>query len=180
MARPSSFTQETADAICLRLANGESLRKICADEEMPDKSTVSRWLGQKDLQPFRDQYARAREEQADFYAEQVVEIADEDPATALESSRNEDDPEVIRVDGAAVQHQRLRVDARKWYASKLAPKKYGDRVTAEHTGPDGAPLIPAADDAEVARRVAFLLANGVATQQKVPENAGIYDAVQRK
>lgn len=136
--RPSTFTQETADAICTRLAEGESLRKICADDEMPDQTTVYRWLRAEENEPFRQQYARAREDQADFYAEQIIEISDEDPATSVESGRGEDAPDVVRVDGAAVAHQRLRVDARKWYASKLAPKKYGDKI--EVAGDEDRPL----------------------------------------
>lgn len=140
MGRTSTFQQSTADAICERLAEGESLRKICAGEDMPDKATVLRWLSADDRSAFRDQYARAREQQADHYAEQVVDIADEDPQTILSRGEEDDSQPELRIDGAAVQHQRMRIDARKWYASKLAPKKYGDRVTNEHTGPNGGPI----------------------------------------
>lgn len=104
--RPSDFTQEIADAICERLAEGESLRKICLGDDMPNKATVFRWLGLH--QSFSDQYARAREEQAETLADEIVEIAD---------GNKDSDP----------QRDRLRVDARKWVASKLKPKKYGDK-----------------------------------------------------
>lgn len=107
--RPSLLTAKLADIICTRLANGESLRKICCDRDMPDKGTVFRWLAANEV--FRDQYAQAREEQADLYAEDLIDIADEAVADAVEVARN-----------------RLRMDARKWYASKLAPKKYGDKL----------------------------------------------------
>jgi hypothetical protein len=115
--RPSDFTPAIADAICGRLAEGESLRAICAETAMPAQSTVFRWLGR--MRPFRGQYARAREAQADAYADAVVQIADEATNAAI---------------------ARLQVDARKWAASRLAPKKYGDKVVQEHTGVDGAPL----------------------------------------
>lgn len=103
---------------------------------MPGQTTVYRWL--KDNEEFRKKYARAREEQADHYAEEIVAIADEDPATAIQRQRGGE--ETIVIDGAAVAHQRLRVDARKWFASKVAPKKYGDRLDLEHTGPGGGPI----------------------------------------
>lgn len=117
MGRPSDFTPEMANTICERVADGESLRKVCEDEAMPDRSTVRRWLSQ---QPeFRIQYAHAREEQADVYAERIVDEAEGATDAAL---------------------GRLKMDALKWTASKLAPKRYGDKVTTEHTGPDGGPV----------------------------------------
>jgi len=141
MARPSDFTQELADLICERLAEGESLREICRDDDMPNKATVFRWLAAK--QEFSDQYARAREEQAETLADEIVEIADEE-CTMVRSEKHpgvkaDDDAGNLEVvfDSTAVARNRLRVDARKWVASKLKPKKYGDRVTNEHTGEVG-------------------------------------------
>lgn len=116
VGRPSKFTQELADKICERIANGESLRSICADKGMPDKATVHRWCAESS--EFCDQYAHAREGQAEFYADEIIEISD---------TATSDDVAVAR----------LRVDARKWYAAKLAPKKYGDKLTTEHTGTVG-------------------------------------------
>ncbi|HET6608852.1 MAG TPA: terminase small subunit, partial [Rhodopila sp.] len=75
MGRPSSFTQEVADAICVRLMDGESLREICAEEEMPDRVTVYRWL--QSSEAFRNQYAHARDVQADTYADETKAIADD-------------------------------------------------------------------------------------------------------
>jgi hypothetical protein len=107
MGRPSSYTEEVAQAICERIANGESLRAICSDEGMPDKSVVNRWLHQID--GFHAQYARARERQADHYADEVVEIADD----------KDNDPN----------SRRVMIDARKWVAGKLRPKVYGEKTT---------------------------------------------------
>jgi hypothetical protein len=143
LGRPSSFKQETADAICERLALGESLRAICAAPDMPCLTAVFKWLAT--FPDFATQYARAREEQAEFYAGEIVEISDEEVTTIRRGKHQPDaedpDEEVeIVYDSAAVARNRLRVDARKWYASKLAPKKYGDKVTQEVTGPDGGPV----------------------------------------
>ncbi len=141
--RPSDYSQEVADAICERIADGESLRDICAGEDMPNKATVFRWLGKH--QEFSDQYARAREEQAESFADEMVAIADEQ-VTMVRADKHgtkaDDDDgntEVI-FDATAVARNRLRVDTRKWVASKLKPKKYGDKSTTELTGPNGGPV----------------------------------------
>lgn len=113
VGRPSSFMQEVADDICSLLAQGESLRKICERPRMPAMSSVFKWLNEN--QQFSEQYARAREAQTEAMLEDVLMIAD--GAT----------PEDVQV-------AKLRVDARKWAMSKLAPKKYGDKVTQEISG----------------------------------------------
>jgi hypothetical protein len=136
MARPSTYSQETADTICTRLADGESLRQICQDDEMPGKATVMRWLGEKDKQAFRDQYAHAREAQADHLAEEILQIADDGT-----NDTYKDDKGDVLTDHDVIARSRLRVDARKWLASKMAPKKYGDKITQEHTGADGGPVV---------------------------------------
>ena len=134
--RPSDFTQETADSICERLADGESLRSICTDEDMPNKATVFRWLAAHDS--FRDQYARARETQADTLFDEILNIAD----TPVEGERvkigEDGKTETTRED--MLGHRRLQIDARKWMASKLQPKKYGEKL--ELAGDPSAPLIP--------------------------------------
>lgn len=117
MGRPSGYSQELADRLCEQLADGKSLRTICKSEDMPGKTTVLRWL--RDNEDFRGQYARARDEQADSIADEMIDIADGG-------------------DGGDVQRDRLRVDTRKWVASVLKPKKYGDSVT--HKGDAENPL----------------------------------------
>lgn len=148
--RPSSFTQEVADQICERLAEGESLRSILKDEGMPGLSTVFRWLD--DNEAFREQYTRARDIQADACFDELADMADEPPEKKVDGS----------VDPGWVNHQKLRIDTRKWAISKLAPKKYGDRLTTELTGKDGGPIqTESLNDNEIARRIAFALANGL-------------------
>ncbi|OOS01271.1 terminase small subunit [Canicola haemoglobinophilus] len=114
--RPSSYMQEVADDICMLLSQGESLRKICERPGMPAQSTIYLWLQENDQ--FSEQYVRARESQADFLLDEILDIAD--CAT----------PEDVQI-------AKLRVDSRKWYITKVAPKKYGDKVTQEISGVDG-------------------------------------------
>lgn len=121
MARPSTYSDELADAICERIASGESVRSICSDDGMPAQSSVYKWL--IDIEPFSEKYARAREIQAEILAEEIIEIADD---SSRDSIVDEDGNE--KVNAEFVARSRLRVDARKWYASKVAPKKYGDRI----------------------------------------------------
>lgn len=129
MARPSDYSEDVAADICQRLAGGESLTKICGPDDMPHVSTVYRWIGKHET--FRDIYARAREDQADTLADEILKIADEDPATVFLEKTGQ-----LAIDGAAIAHQRLRIDARKWVAAKLKPKKYGEKseVNVEHSG----------------------------------------------
>lgn len=112
---------------------GESLREICSKEDMPDKSTVMRWLATH--AEFRDQYAHAREAQADYYAEEIIEISDDSVGDV-----STDDNGNIRPNTEFIARSRLRVDTRKWLMARMAPKKYGDKVTQELTGPDGGPV----------------------------------------
>lgn len=113
MGRPTDFTSELADAICERLADGESLRSICRGNDMPNKATVFRWLASN--KQFSDQYARAREAQADSLVDDVIDIAD-----GVKAAREGAEPDV--------QRDRLAVDARKWLAGKMRPKVYGEKL----------------------------------------------------
>lgn len=110
MGAPSKYTPQLAGQICTLLGEGMSLREVC-DNVKVTRATVYRWL--TDKPDFRDMYAHAREEQAETMADEIVRIADE-----------EEDPNRARV----------RIDARKWVAAKLKPRKYGDKQQIEHTG----------------------------------------------
>ncbi len=137
--RPSDYNFEVTSAICVRLGLGESLREICRDEAMPDKSTVMRWLATH--QEFRDQYASAREAQADYYAEEIIEISDDATNDWMERKRSDGSAEEVE-NKEVLNRSRLRVDTRKWLMARMAPKKYGDKITQEVTGADGSPLVP--------------------------------------
>ena len=141
--RPSKYTEEIAEAICTRIADGESLRKVCARKDMPSLSAVMRWLADSERAQFRDQYACAREAQADKLVDDLLEIADEE-CTMVKASKHgpgddEGQAEVV-FDAVAVARNKLRVDARKWIAARMSPKKYGDKVTQEITGAGGGPV----------------------------------------
>lgn len=132
MGRPSLYTPELAERICQRLAEGESLRAICRDEEMPPESTVRNWVV-SDVQGFAAQYARAKEKGCDAIAEEILEISDDGRNDFMEALGDEKAKAYI-LNGEHVQRSKLRVDARKWYLSKIAPKRYGDKQQVEHSG----------------------------------------------
>ncbi len=106
------YDQALADKVCELIMDGYSLRRIEAEQGMPTRLNILKWL--RENEKFQTQYARAREEQADVLAEEIIDIAD----------TKTDDP----------QRSRLMVDTRKWYAGKLRPKKYGDKLEHEHGG----------------------------------------------
>lgn len=133
MGRPSIYTEDMAAEICTRIAIGESLRKICSDDHMPNMSTIFKWISEKPA--FSNQYAIAKEEQAELMADGIVDILDTEPLMVVDQNG------VSRVDSGWVTWQKNRADGRKWVASKLKPKKYGDRIAQEVSGADGAPLL---------------------------------------
>ena len=132
LGAPSTYTPELAAAICEHIAAGKSLRTIAALDGMPAQSTIMVWLDGKHPD-FTEQYARAREAQADKLAEEILAIADDGRSdTYLDAEGNE------KTDNEAIQRSKLRVDTRKWLASKMAPKKYGDKMAiggADDLGP---------------------------------------------
>lgn len=132
--RPSSFTDELANRICDALADGRSLRSICLDDDMPSQTTVFRWLADDRYTAFRESYARAREAQADAIFDEILDIADDGSNDWMERKRQDGSIDEV-VDHEHIQRSKLRVDARKWMAGKLAPKKYGDRL--DLTSSDG-------------------------------------------
>lgn len=126
IGRPTSYTPQLADSICDRVSEGESLRKVCEDDEMPSRSTVYLWLGQN--QAFSDRYARSVEDRAEKMAEEILSIADDDEGDYGFKESKDGDGEGAKpcILPDNIQRARLRVDSRKWIASKLFPKKYGD------------------------------------------------------
>lgn len=127
MARPSSFNQKTADSICERLASGLSLREICRNKGMPSKATVFKWLGENST--FSDQYARAREAQADLLVDEMVAIADQ-PKLGTKRKRTSDG-KVEETTFDMTEHRRLQIETRKWVAARMRPKKYGDKLDVD-------------------------------------------------
>lgn len=148
MSRAIEFDQAIADTICEEIADGRSLRSICKDEGMPAKSTVFKWLAA--VTAFADQYARAREAQADSLADDILDISDN---KSLEPN-----------------DRRIRIEARKWLAGKQRPKVYGDATTLKHTGPNGGPVeYTNMTEAEIDARLAAL-AGGSEPASPTPED----------
>ena len=117
--RPTSYTEELADSIAERLIT-RSLSEICEqDEDVPHRCTVQRWIMQHD--EFATKCARARELHSEYLIEQAevtARLCEEDSA----------------------QSAKVKISFAQWYASKLKPKVYGDRISQEHSGPEGGPI----------------------------------------
>lgn len=127
------FNQDIADEICdLIITSNKSLAKILIENEhLPKYSTIYKWL--KNNESFAKQYARAKEDQADFLADEILEIADSSEKDTMQIVGK--NGELIEVENKEwVNRSRLRVDSRKWVASKLKPKKYGDTVDVTSGG----------------------------------------------
>jgi len=108
IGRPTKYTEKLGKTICERIAKGESVRKIVKDPKMPSSSTIFLWLLDEDKKEFSEHYEKAVNTKAELMFEELLEIADEK--------------------GKDVMRARLRVDTRKWYLSKVLPKKFGEKL----------------------------------------------------
>ncbi|MBX4932123.1 terminase small subunit protein [Rhizobium bangladeshense] len=131
MGSPTKFSQALAEKICARIADRESLRSICRDEDMPAKSTVLSWLADEDKAAFRARYALAREIMADSFVDEMVEIADNSSDDWIEKKNASGETTGWQENGEAIRRSQLRIATRQWVAEKLRPKKYGAKVEAE-------------------------------------------------
>ncbi len=118
--RPTIFNDELAASICGLISCGESLRAICRMQGMPAIGTVMRWVSENEK--FREQYREAKSKSQDAVVEQIFTILDEEP------SKN---PTTGAIDTGYVAWAKNRADARKWYLGKIAPKKYGERISQD-------------------------------------------------
>lgn len=102
------------------MAEGESLRKICRDAEMPGISEVMRWANEN--ADFREQYTRAFSMRADAKFEELDDVAED----------------AVNADSAIkVQGLRLKADNIKWQLARMNAKKYGDKIETTHAGEIG-------------------------------------------
>lgn len=113
------YSKELARKICERIANGDSLANICEGEDFPNEATVRRWNLQ-DKHGFSTEYRRAREDQGEFYAQRVLDVAEQ-----------------VLIKEHAPDAARVAIDAFKWSAGKLNGK-YSDKVVIE--GNEAKPL----------------------------------------
>ena len=102
--------------LCEQISEGKSLSTAIKSEGMPSYQLVMLML--RNNPEFRTMYEKAVESRADRLAEEIIELADQQIPDGLEGP----------MASAWVQQKRMQVDARKWVASKLKPKTYGDRI----------------------------------------------------
>lgn len=114
--RPSEYTDEEGDAICAWISQGKSLKSYCR-ERGRDAQTIYRWLRERG--DFHARYARAHDDRADSLADEIQDIADE---------------QVGASDRVAVEAAKLRIETRKWIASKLRPSKWGEKIEVNQKG----------------------------------------------
>lgn len=137
MDRPSVYDPALAAELCQLISEGHALNQIVRQRrDMPWKRTISIW---RSTHPeFADMLRTARQAQADHFAEEIIEIADDGSNDWM--TREAADGTITKVvDHEHIQRSRVRIDARKWLASKMAPAHYGDTVAV--TGPSGDPLV---------------------------------------
>jgi hypothetical protein len=118
-ARPTDSTAEITETICARLAAGESLRTICADEAMPAQSTVYLWLTKHS--EFSEQYARAREVQAETLVDEILEISDDGRNDYMLRQGEGEETLAYRLNGEHVQRSRPRNTVTRYCRNIVAP-----------------------------------------------------------
>lgn len=136
--RPPRYSDELAREVCRLLGEGQTLREICRREEMPSASTVREWVVD-DRDGFAERYARARRLQAEYWADEIVEVAEDGRNDWTLRQRKDGDPEPV-LDREHVQRSALRVDTKKWLLAKLHPESWGERVHQVLTGENGGPI----------------------------------------
>ena len=132
MGNKSTCTPSVVNEICEWLTSGKSLNSYCAQPGKPGYSTVMDWLGNEENEDFRIKYARAREAQSELYVDEIMQIADEDKGDALK-----------------LQHDKLKIETRQWAASKLNPKKYGNKFEFEDTSKQQRKLVIVVSDKDI-------------------------------
>lgn len=140
--RPSEYTTELATLICKLISEGTSLRDICKRDDMPNRDTVHTWLLDLTKKDFSDQYNKACNTRAENMFDELIKIADDTSQDTL-TRENSDGTEYDVQNTEYIQRSRLRVDVRKWYLSKVMPKKYGDKMDFTTNGKDlPTPIMP--------------------------------------
>jgi len=159
VGRPTDYSLELAAKFCAELACGTSVMTICLDESMPCRKTIYLWLAKHE--EFLHMYTRAKEDGADAIFDETLDIADDGSNDWMDIRNNKGEVIKTVVDKEAVMRSKLRVETRKWYLSKIKPKKYGEAVLLKNQQLDkkGDPTDPVsadsylADALELARKV---------------------------
>lgn len=130
MGRPTKYTKELAVQICSEISTtSSSLRTICKKLGIAPQSVLN-WLNENP--DFLAQYTRAKQEQADFLAEEMLDIADDGTNDFMTITKG--DASYVVENKEWTSRSKLRVETRKWLASKLKPKKYGEKLDVTTDG----------------------------------------------
>lgn len=131
--RPKQYTPEVAQMVCERIAtSSRSMGTLCREEGMPSLATLYRWLDSE--LDFAQKYARARNDQTDFLAEECLEIANTQHPGDKVTTSTKDGVKITRED--MLGHRTLQIETRKWFISKMHPKKYGTQKVQLGNDPD--------------------------------------------
>ena len=147
----SKQTTEVLEKILDRISEGEPLRVICRDEDMPSWRSFYEWM-EKD-EDLAARFARARIEGFDAIAEEALKIADT-PMLGVVKREKPDGVEVTHED--MLGHRKLQVDTRLKLLAKWDPKRYGDKIALG--GAEDLPPINTQGDADLDARIAALMA----------------------
>ncbi len=126
-----AYPQEVAELICAELEKGRTLRDICRAPSMPDESTVRLWI-RHDRNGFAARYKLARETGCDALVDEMKEIADDESGDLMERQKPSGEVELVP-NQVKVSRARVRLDHRRWLVSKIAPRRYGDRLEVKAT-----------------------------------------------
>lgn len=142
--RPTDYTVKLGTKICARIASGESLLRICKDDDMPCRAIVHLWLLDPVKKEFLDKYETACNVRAENMFDELNDIAD-DSRNDFMKKESKDGKSFTVPNQEVVSRARLRVDTRKWYLSKVMPKKFGDKIDVT-SGNKPIPLLHAIHD----------------------------------
>lgn len=166
MGRPSMFSEALGTEICRRLMQGRSLRSVCRDDDMPDRTTVHDWIVAHEA--FARQYARATEVRADEEFDRIFEIAD--TPVIGQKTRVDADGGVEVTEADMIEHRRLQIDARKWALARMNPKKYGEKV--QIGGADDLPPIKTLDASKLSTAALRELMGAMSDEGTDPDQGG--------
>jgi len=130
MSKAIEFSQELFNEICDKIAvsNNGLVKILGSDERYPSHPIFYSWI--KINEENISRYACAREAQADFLVDEILEISDDTSQDTITISNGEYDKEVENREW--INRSKLKVDSRKWIASKFRPTKYGDKLDIDH------------------------------------------------
>lgn len=131
----SVYSEEIVDKLCTRLADGESLRSICNNDDMPCKATILKWIFVNKDNKYTyliDQYTLARQMQAELMADEIIDISDDGRNDFMERKESKSGEIYYVTNNESVQRSKLRSDNRKWVSSRLL-SKYRDKAETKVT-----------------------------------------------